>query len=235
MTAKTSPSLGVLRTERGLPPGTPEWMLPPGYLANPATFDFPVICETVEGAWVERVFRGDRALEPALIAAAKRLVERGAAAISASCGFFVRYQTALVASVNVPVATSSLLLLPTLLRQLPSRTKIAVLTADSTCLSEDLLGIDDPAERSRVVIGGVEGGAMWQNELKRPPLTTEVSDIEADVVACVTRVQSAHPDVAAVLFECTAFPCVTSTIRRLTRLPVYDVTMLCRLVVASVT
>lgn len=235
MTVKTSHSLGVLRTERGLAPGSPEWMLPPGYLANPATFEFPVICETVEGAWVERVFRGDPALEPALIAAAKRLVERGAAAISASCGFFVRYQAAVAASVDVPVATSSLLLLPALLRQLPSHAKIAVLTADSTCLSDELLGIDAPAERSRVVIGGVEGGAMWQNELKRPPPPTELSDIEADVVACVSRVQSAHPDIAALLFECTVFPCITPTIRRMTGLPVYDVTTLCRGTMASVT
>lgn len=209
-------------------------MLPPGYVANPATFDFPVICETVEGAWVERVFRGDPALEPALIAAAQRLVNRGAAAISASCGFFVRYQAAVAASVNVPVATSSLLLLPVLLRQLPASAKIAVLTADSTCLTEELLRVEKPEERARIVIGGVEGGAMWQNELKRPPPPTELSDIEADVVSCVRRIQSAHPNIAAILFECTAFPCVTPVIRRMTNLPIYDVTTLCRMTMTSV-
>jgi hypothetical protein len=209
-------------------------MLPPGYLVNPATFDFPVITETVEGAWVDRVFRGDRALEPALVAAAQRLVERGAVAISSSCGFFVRYQAAVASAVNVPVATSSLLLLPALLRQVPPPAKIAVLTADSTILSEDLLGIDNPEARARVVIGGVEGGMLWRNELKRPPPLTEISDIEKDVVACVARVQAAHRDIAAILLECTVFPCVAPAIRRATALPIYDITALCRMTMASV-
>lgn len=210
-------------------------MLPPGYLVNPATFDFPVIWETVEGAWVDRVFRGDPALEPALIAAAKRLVERGAIAISSSCGFFVRYQSAVAASVNVPVATSSLLLLPTLLRQVPSPAKVAVLLADSTSLTEDMVGINNPEERARVVIGGVEGGTLVRNELRRPPSPTELSDIEADVVACVARLRDAYPDIAAILFECTVFPCVAPSIRRMIGLPLYDVTTLCRMTMGSVT
>nr|WP_027056448.1 hypothetical protein [Mesorhizobium erdmanii] len=235
MTLKTPRPLGVLRTERGLPPGSPPWMLPPGYLVNPATFDFPVIEETVEGGWVDRVYRGDPALEPALVAAAQRLVERGAVAISSSCGYFIRYHAAVAASVNVPVATSSLLLLPALLRQFPPPAKIAVLVADSTSFSEDMLGIDNPRERARVVIGGVEGGTLVRNELMRPPPPTELADIEVDVVNCVTRVRTAHPDIATILFECTVFPCVAPVIRRTTGLPVYDVTTLCRMAMASVT
>lgn len=59
---------------------------------------------------------------------------------------------------NVPVVMSSLLLLPALLRQLLGSAKIAVLTYDSTHLNENLLGVNDPADRARIVIGGVEGG-----------------------------------------------------------------------------
>jgi hypothetical protein len=235
LTSPTPGSLGVLRTERGLPPGAPPWMLPAGYLVNPDTFDFPVIWETVEGAWVDRVFRGDPELEPALIAAAQRLVERGAVAISASCGFFVRYQGAVAASVNIPVVTSSLLLLPVLLRQVAPPAKIAVLTADTTILSDQLLGIDSAEARARVVIGGVEGGTMWRNELQRPPPPTKLSDIEADVVPCVTRLRAAHPEIAVILLECTVFPCIAPAIRHMTGLPIYDITTLCRMTMASVT
>lgn len=56
-----------------------------------------------------------------------------------------------------------------LLNQWPAPAKIAVLTFDSKNLGEELLGIDNPAERTRVVIGGIEGGELWRNELKRPP------------------------------------------------------------------
>jgi hypothetical protein len=234
VTSQTQGSLGVLLLERGLPPGAHRPPQLPGSMMNSATFDFPVISETVPGAWVENVVRGDPALEPAYIAAARQLVERGAIAISSNCGFSIRHQPAVAASVNAPVVMSSLLLLPALLRQLPRTSKIAVLTYDSAHCSEDLLGINDPAERTRIVIGGIEGGEFWHNELKRPVPPTEVSSIEKDVAACITRLRTAHPEIAIILFECAGFPLVAPAIRRLAKLPVYDITSLCRLTLASV-
>ncbi|MGY4230147.1 hypothetical protein ACVMIH_007508 [Bradyrhizobium sp. USDA 4503] len=234
MTLQPTRSLGVLHLERGLPPDAPRPAPLPGALLNPATFNFPVISETVAGAWVENVVRGDPSLEPAYIAAARRLVERGAVAISSTCGFSVRHQPAVAASVTVPVVMSSLLLLPALLRQVPSSAKIAVLTYDSTYLSEDLLGVDDPADRARIVIGGIEGGKFWHDELKRPPPPVDVAAIETDVAACVTRLRAADPEIVAVLFECAAFPLVAQVVRRIAKLPVYDITDLCRLVLASI-
>ncbi|MFC3320560.1 hypothetical protein [Mesorhizobium cantuariense] len=233
MTSQPQKALGILGLEGGLAPG----QLPPprpGSVFNPATFDFPIIIETVEGAWADRVIPGDSALEPAYIAAARRLIERGAVAISGDCGFSIRHQAAVAASVKVPVAMSSLLLAPTLLRQIPADAKIAVLTADSTHCGEDLLDVDDPAERARVVIGGIEGGALWQNEMTRPPRPTSVAEIESDVAACVLRLREAHPEIAALLFECTMFPMVTPAIRRITGLPIYDTATLYRMTFAAV-
>ncbi|OSI79134.1 hypothetical protein BSZ22_02040 [Bradyrhizobium canariense] len=129
---------------------------------------------------------------------------------------------------------SSLLLAPALLRQLPPAAKLAVVTADSTHCDEQLLGISDPGERMRVIIGGVEGGRLWQNEMKRPPSPTDVADVQEDVTTCVARLRAAHPEIAALLFECTAFPLVTPAIRHLTRLPIYDIITLCRMTMASV-
>lgn len=68
---------------------------------------------------------------------------------------------------NVPVVMSSLLLLPTLLRQLLTHAKLAVLTCDSTHCGKDLIGVNDPAERARVAIGGIKGGKFWHDKLKR--------------------------------------------------------------------
>lgn len=229
----TSRSLGILHLERGLPPGGQSPAPLPGSILNPATFDFPVVVETVAGAWVENVVRGDPALEPAYVAAARRLADRGAVAISSTCGFSIRHQGAVAASVGVPVAMSSLLLLPALLRQLPPCAKIAVLTYDSTCLGENLLGVDDPAERARIVVGGIEGGKYWHDELKRPPPPTDAAAIEKDVAACVARLRVAHPKIAVLLFECAGFPVVAPAIRRIAKLPVYDITNLCRMTMAA--
>ncbi|MCK1554763.1 hypothetical protein IVB11_38450 [Bradyrhizobium sp. 177] len=233
MTLQTRRALGVLCLDRGLPPGeTPPPI--PGSIRNPATFDFPVITETASGASVANVVQGDPTLEPAYVAAAQRLVERGAVAISSTCGFSVRYQSAVAKSVNVPVAMSSLLLLPTLLRQVPSQFKIAVLTYDSSCLSDDLLGINDPVERERIVVGGIEGGKFWHDERKRPPAPFDVAAIEADLTACAVRLRAAHQEIGAILLECGAFPFVAPAVRRVTGLPIYDITTICRLLLASV-
>lgn len=226
-------ALGILNLERGLPPdATPPPR--PGSLLNPSTFDFPIILETVTGAWADTIIRGDPVLEPAYVEAARTLVERGAVAITSNCGFSIRHQAAVAGSVNVPVALSSLLLVPTLLRQLPRGAKLAVVTADSTHCSEDLLGVDNREERARVVIGGIEGGKLLENEMKRPPSSTDLADIEIDVAACVARLRTAHSGIAALLFECTAFPLVTPAIRLITRLPIYDITTLCRMTMASI-
>lgn len=58
MTSQAEPSLGVLLLERGVQPVQLNPTPFAGSLTNPATFNFPVISETVEGAWVENVVRG---------------------------------------------------------------------------------------------------------------------------------------------------------------------------------
>nr|WP_247766872.1 hypothetical protein [Bradyrhizobium sp. 172] len=234
MISRTPRSLGVMHLERGAPVGATPPIPAPGSMLNSATFNFPIISETVAGAWVENVVRGDPALEASFIAAAQRLVDRGAIAISSTCGFSIRHQQAVAKSMNVPVVMSSLLLLPALLRQLPASAKIAVLTYDSTHATKDLLGVDDPAQRARIVIGGIEGGKFWHDELKRPPPPTDIAAIENDVAACTARLRIAHPEIAIILFECAAFPLVAPAIRHITKLPVYDITDLCRLTMASI-
>lgn len=224
-------SLGVLDLERGPSPYSP----PPGSMRRSETFDFPVILETVAGACTNVVIRGDPGLEPACVAAAQRLVERGAVAISSACGFFIRHQEAVAAAVDVPVALSSLLLLPTLLRQIPKSSKIAVLTFDSTHCTHDLFSIEDPSAIARIVVGGIEGGKHWQDEMQRQPPPVDVAAIKMDVQASFVRLRAAHPEIAAVLLECTGFPLVAPALRQLAKCPVYDITDLCRLTMASVT
>ncbi|MGE0796806.1 MAG: hypothetical protein AB7O55_00720 [Lautropia sp.] len=229
------PALGVIHLERGLAPGAaqPTSQIA-GSIMNPATFGFPVIVETAEGAWVENVVRGDANLVPSYVAAARRLTGRGAVAISSTCGFAIRYQKEVAAAVDVPVALSSLLLIPMLLRQFPAPAKIAVLTYDSTRLEDELLGVDDAADRARLIVGGIEGGKYWRDEQMKPPPPTDVAAVEKDVAACIARLRAQHPQIETILFECAGFPMVASSIRRITGLPVYDITTLARCMLLSV-
>jgi hypothetical protein len=234
MTSQSTAILGILELDEGLSPDNPSFAPCEGSLVNPATFDRPIITEMVEGALPEVVIRGDASLEDACVAAARRLVERGASVIAADCGFLIRHQAAISAAVNVPVVTSSLLLIPSLLRQLAPGKKLAVLTADSRHFGDDLLGIQDADDRERVVVGGIEGGVYIRNALARPFVRTDVDQIEHEIGDRIARLRGQHPEIAMLLFECTGFPIVAKALRRKTGLPIYDITDLCKLTLATV-
>ncbi|ARO32648.1 hypothetical protein NXC14_PA00380 (plasmid) [Rhizobium sp. NXC14] len=234
MTSQSSTVLGLLELDEGVSPDSPLLSPREGSLLHPATFGGPVITEMVEGAFADVVIRGDASLEHTCIAAAQRLVDRGANVIAADCGFLIRHQSAIAAAVNVPVITSSLLLIPTLLRQLSPTKKLAVLTADSRHCTEDLLGIQHPADRKRVVVGGIEGGVYVRNAVARPFVRTALDQIQQEVGACIDHLRSEHPDIAMILFECTGFPVVANALRLKTGLPIYDITDLCKLTLATV-
>ncbi|MBX4921872.1 MULTISPECIES: hypothetical protein [Rhizobium] len=234
MPSQTGAILGILELDEGLQPDSYSSAPREGSLINPTTFGRPAITEMVEGALAEVVIRGDTALETASVAAALRLVERGASVIAANCGLLIRHQAAISAAVDVPVVTSSLLLIPSLLRQLAPRKKLAVLTADSRHLSDHLLGIQDVVDRERVVVGGIEGNLYMSNALARPFVSTEVDQIEHEVGDRIARLRAQHPEIAILLFECTGFPIVAKALRRKTGLPIYDITDLCKLTLSTV-
>jgi hypothetical protein len=193
-----------------------------------------VLREVIDSAWVETTVQGDPALEKPTLAAARRLLAGGADIITSNCGFLIRHQAAVAAALPVPVALSSLILVPTLLRGLPPAGSLAILTYDSRCVSADLLGLADPADRSRVVVAGVEGGIYWKNELARPPVPTDPEIHQQEVLDCLERARAGEPSIALVLLECAGFPPFAPAIRARTGLPVFDITDLCRLALGSI-
>ncbi|UIJ82309.1 hypothetical protein [Rhizobium leguminosarum] len=200
-------------------------------IAGACHYDSAPIWRQVPGAWADNVVSGDVACEAAYVKAAKELVEEGADAITCDCGFTIRYQNAIAAAVSVPVSTSSLLLLPKLLIEAPKDQKIAVLTADTRCLDSDIFATLGIADRSRLVIEGLEGTAthayMWAEKG-----AVGVEEVLTDTDNIIERVRNVE-NIAAVLCECTIFVRVSSRIRRLTGLPVYDAANNAALLMAS--
>jgi len=99
-----------------------------GDIGNPESYKEPVLFEVVRGATVDKVVP---AKAPPLIedfvAAGERLIARGADTITTGCGFLVLNQAELAARLSVPVATSALLLIPSLLKVLPSGKRLGVM------------------------------------------------------------------------------------------------------------
>jgi hypothetical protein len=210
---------------------------PPGDIAYAETFDFPVLYRVVPQATPDRVVNeAARGLVDAFCAAAQALEADGVRAICTSCGFLALHQASLAAAVSVPVFSSSLLQIPTILRAIAPTATIGVLTISRHSLTPahfDAVGVDACAQE-RLVIAGLEGAdALYQPIFEnRGPLLVERA--EAQVVDAARSLVAGHPEMAALVLECTNLPPYANAIQAATGLPVWDAISLVRWVYGAI-
>jgi hypothetical protein len=196
-----------------------------GDIGAVSTFDFPVRHRTVAGASPQRVVvdRDPALLEP-FIDAARALEAEGVAAIATSCGFLALHQREMQAAVAVPMWSSSLLLLAGLDAALPSGRRVGVVTADAASLSEaHFLAVGAAADTP---FEGLAPGSAFRRTLldNRPEL--DAAEAEMATVAAALRLVARHPEVDAIVLECTNMPPYADAVRAATGLPVHDITTL---------
>jgi len=200
----------------------------PGDMGNAGTWPFPVLYRVVRGASPERVvLQGARGLLPDLIAAAQELVDLGAEAITTNCGFLALFQRELAAAVRVPVATSSLMQVPWVQATLPPGKRVGIITVSKASLTPaHLEGAGVPADTPIV---GTEGG----REFFRILIKAEAEDMdtalaEQDILEAGRTLVAQHPEVGAIVLECTNMPPYAAALREAVGLPVYDIySMIC--------
>jgi hypothetical protein len=193
-----------------------------GDIGNPESYREPTLFEVVRGATVDKVVP---AKSPPLIEdfvkAGERLIARGADAITTGCGFLVLNQHELAARLAVPVATSSLLLIPTLMRLLPSGKRLGVLTFSGRDLTPaHFVAAGAPPDTP---VEGVAQNGVFQKAIYEQPCDDSIRARESEVVAAAQRLVRRHADIGALLFECTNFPPHRAAVEAAVQLPVYDV------------
>lgn len=194
-----------------------------GDMGNAATWPFPVLYRVVSGASPEKVvLKGAAGLLPDFVAAAQELVRLGAEAITTNCGFLSLFQQELAAAVNVPVATSSLMQVPWVQATLPPGKRVGLVTVSAATLTpEHLTAVGVPADTP---VTGTENG----REFFRVLITAEKEEMdvdlaEQDVVEAAQRLVREHPEVGAIVLECTNMPPYAAAVQAATGLPVYDI------------
>jgi Asp/Glu/hydantoin racemase len=206
----------------------------PGDMGNAATFDFPVRYHRVSGADPDLVVRGGAAgLLPAFVEGARALEREGVGAITTNCGFLVKFQRELAGAVNVPVFTSSLLLVPLVHRMLPSGRRVGVLTVNAATLTrEHLKGAGVTADMP-IAVAGLETEKEFTRVLLGDELELDVDAARDEHARVARRLIDDHPDVGAIVLECTNMPPYTADVQRVTGRPVFDIVSLVRMVHSS--
>ena len=195
----------------------------PGDMGNAHTWPFPVLFRVVRGATPERVvLQGARGLLPDFIAAAEELVALGAEAITTNCGFLSLFQRELAAAVRVPVATSSLMQVPWVQATLPPGRRVGVLTVNRAGLTPAHLAAAGVPLDTPIV--GTEGGREFFRVLIRAEaVDLDVALAEQDILDAGRTLVAAHPEVGAIVLECTNMPPYAAALRAALGLPVFDI------------
>ncbi len=193
-----------------------------GDMGNAGTWPFPVLYKVVRGASPQRVVR-ERAegLLEAFLEAARELVQLGADAITTNCGFLSLYQAELASHVGVPVATSSLMQAPLIQATLPPGQRVGILTISAASLTKEHLMKAGVAEGTPVV--GTEGGAEFTRAILGDEESLDVAAAERDILAAGDELVTRHPNVGAVLLECTNMAPYARALATRIRRPVFDI------------
>lgn len=233
--AQDPPALAVFCWEAGQAPrGLVQLEALPGNSTNPATYPFPVRFCRIEGANLDTVLENPSQLVlRRMIEQGHRLAAEGIRAITTSCGFNAVFQQDLAEALDIPVFTSSLLQVPLVSRLIPSGKKIGIVTAKKAALRAEHLRAVGISEEMAVAVFGLEECREWNKIFRAPDDDMDLDAVAGEVVETATRAARTHPEIAAIVLECTDLPPFAPSIRKATGLPVYDYTTLVRFVAAS--
>jgi hypothetical protein len=222
-----NPALGVLQLMN-----TPVDI--PGSMGHPDSYSGPVRFLQVPGAWTSNVVGAGGDVLASYIDCARRLEAEGVAAIIANCGFTARFQKDVAAAVSVPVALSSLLLVPFAARLLPPGAKLGMATYDADVLGEvHFNGAGWSRDELPVEVVGIEGSEAW-HRMADPDTKLTREMVERDVIAALGGLIERHPEIRSLVLECSAFPLAADAVRRTFGLSVVDFLTMANMVIASV-
>ncbi|PZO04610.1 MAG: hypothetical protein DCF30_00565 [Hyphomicrobiales bacterium] len=194
-----------------------------GDMGNGATWPFPVLYRVVSGASPDKVvLKGAAGLLPDFIAAAQDLVRLGAEAITTNCGFLSLFQRELAEAVGVPVATSSLMQVPWVQATLPPGQRVGLVTVSAGSLTPaHLQGAGVPLDTP--VAGTENGEEFFRVLIKAEKDDMDIDLAQRDVVNAALDLVARHPDVGAIVLECTNMPPYAAAVQAATGLPVHDI------------
>jgi aspartate/glutamate racemase len=206
----------------------------PGDIGNATTWDFPVLYKIVKKATPDHVVRREASglLEP-FVTGAQELEKEGVAAITTTCGFLALFQKEMASAVNIPVFTSSLMQVPLAYLMIKPSQKVGIVTVHSKSLTKRHLSCVG-ADQVPNVIYGTEGEEEFSRVILEDQMELNVDKSRDELVRVSKRMISEHPEVGAIVLECTNMPPYAAAIQRQINLPIFDIYTLVMMVYHAV-
>ena len=206
----------------------------PGDVRNASAYPFPIQYEIAEGVDIKLLcYAEDKSpcLEP-IQRAAKKLENMGCRAIAAECGYFAYFQKEIADHVEVPVFMSSLLQVPWAQQLIGPQRVVGVLMSEShdfPCLTERHLESVGIIPGTNYVLGGsmdpgvcVEFEHLWTKEQRNDPPAAIYDKAESEFVPIAVDFYLKHPNMGAMVLECTGFQPFARAIQREIDIPIFS-------------
>jgi hypothetical protein len=193
----------------------------PGNVVNAYTYDFPVRMRVVPGSNQERMHSGDPTLLQDLVETAQELVMEGCRTICGACGYFGHFQRQIADAVDVPVFLSSLLQINWIKAAIGSDRKIGLICADRPSLTPDIWE-SCSVDPSGCIIEEIPRGGEFEAILHSDKGSFDNSKVRQQVVSTAEKIVREHPEVGAILLECSDMPPYAADVQRAVNLPVFD-------------
>ncbi len=203
----------------------------PGDVRNASAFPFPIQYEIVEGVdiWA-LVHEEDKSpcREP-ILRAAKNLESMGCRAVAAECGYFAYFQKDVAGYVDIPVFMSSLLQVPFAQQLIGPEKVVGIIAARSAqLLPEHLQAVGIQVGSNYVITGAEDDGKcpefanLWYAPT-RPEIPEAYYDkAEKDFVEACVEFFEAHPNMGAMMLECTGMQPFARAIQREIDIPIFS-------------
>lgn len=193
----------------------------PGDMGNAGTWPFPVLYRVVDGASPDVVVRkGAPGMLDPFIDAGRDLIRQGAEAITTNCGFLALFQAELSAALEVPVATSALMQVPMVQALLPPGKRVGLITISAASMTpQHLVGAGCPAD---LPVIGTDAGTTFTRSILGNELELDVEASRQDLVAAAREMMTRHPDIGAIVLECTNMPPYQADVQAAIGVPVFS-------------
>lgn len=193
----------------------------PGDIGYAGSFDFPVLYSVAHGFSLGADLKPDDKTLAVFYKAMDELIALGVDGISTSCGFLSIMQPHLAARSPVPVGTSSLMQVPIIQRMLPAGKTVGVLTAKASSLTREHF---EPIGASfDIPIAGMPDDSEFRLNMERSNTRIDRSVQEKEVLTAAEAFARKHPEMGAMVLECTNLSPYSARIHEMLNIPVYDI------------
>ena len=154
------------------------------------------------------------------IEAGLELVHLGCDGIATNCGFLVNLQHKFSAGIGIPVATSSLLQASAIQQTLPAGRTLGILTISQETLSAEHL--KNAGISSDTPIVGTGAKSHFSTQILNDANEIDFHQARHENVEAALKLVTEHPQIGAILLECTNMVPFAADIRQATGRPVYS-------------